>query len=180
DNDNDEQTNSDNDSDDFVHPKFSTHDEEAKVKESFDPIVRTPYHDDKDDDEENDEDSDVMNVEGDEGANEEDDADELYRDENINLEGQQQSSFVSSRFVSNMPNPSPDTDIDFVFDSTPRVDVSVSTAAEPPVLSTTTLPPPNISIIPHVQQTLAPSPANVPSLSLQDLSNFGSLFGFDN
>nr|GEY39477.1 hypothetical protein [Tanacetum cinerariifolium] len=139
DKDNDEQTNSDNDDDDFVHLKFFTHDEEAK-----DEDIRTPSHDDKTDDEDNDEDSDVMNVEGDERSNEEDDANELYRDVNINLE-----------------------------------DVLVSTAAEPPLLSATTLPSPTISIIPHVQQTPASSPANVPSLSLQDLPNFGSLFGFN-
>nr|GEV46559.1 hypothetical protein [Tanacetum cinerariifolium] len=85
DKDDDEKTDSDNDDDDFVHPKFSTHDEEAKDEESFDDIVRTPSHDDKTDDEDNDEDSDGINVEGDEGGNEEDDADELYRDVNINL-----------------------------------------------------------------------------------------------
>nr|GFD20970.1 hypothetical protein [Tanacetum cinerariifolium] len=168
---------------------------------------RTPSHDDKTDDEDNDEDSDGMNVEGDEGENKEDDADELYRDVNINLkgrhiqmadvqttqvikdthvtltlvnpEGQQQSSFVSSRIVSNMLNPIPDTGIDFIFYSTLQVDVLVTTAIEPPLLSAPTLPPPTNSIIPHVQQTLAPSPANVLSSSLQDLPNFGSLFGFD-
>nr|GEW55713.1 hypothetical protein [Tanacetum cinerariifolium] len=41
---------------------------------------------DNDDDEDNDEDSHGMNVEGDEGANEEYEANELYRDVNINLE----------------------------------------------------------------------------------------------
>nr|GEU92259.1 copia protein [Tanacetum cinerariifolium] len=134
--DDDKQSDSDDDDDDFVHPKFSTHDEEAKDEESFDPIVRTPSH--NDDDEDNDEDSDKMNVEGDEGANEEGDTDELYRNVNIHLEGkdiqmadvqttqvienthvtltlvnpdvQQQSSSVSSCFVSNMLNPSPDTE----------------------------------------------------------------------
>nr|GFB93481.1 hypothetical protein [Tanacetum cinerariifolium] len=79
-NDDDEQTDCDNDDDDFVHPKFSTYDEEAKDEESFDPIVRTPSHDDKTDEEDNDEDSDGMNVEGNEGEDEEDDVDELYRD----------------------------------------------------------------------------------------------------
>nr|GEZ03330.1 hypothetical protein [Tanacetum cinerariifolium] len=155
----------------------------------------------------NNKDSDRMNVEGDERANEEDDADELYRDVNINLEGrdiqmadvqttqvikdthvtltpvnpegQQQSSLMSSRFVLNMLNPIPDTGIDFIFDSTPRVDVSVTTAAEPPLLSATTLPSPTISIMPHVQQIATPSSANVPSLSLQGLPNFVSLFRFD-
>nr|GEW46771.1 putative reverse transcriptase domain-containing protein [Tanacetum cinerariifolium] len=51
DNDDDEQTDSDNDDDDFVHPKFSTYDEEAKDEESFDPIVQTRSHDDKTDNE---------------------------------------------------------------------------------------------------------------------------------
>nr|GFA87789.1 hypothetical protein [Tanacetum cinerariifolium] len=113
------------------------------------------------------------------GANEEDDADELYRDMNINLEGQniqmadvqttqvikdthvtltpvnlegqQQRSFVSSQFVSNMLNPSPDTGVDSIFDSTPRIDVSVMTTAEPPLLSAITLPPPSIPIISHLE-----------------------------
>nr|GEU82850.1 hypothetical protein [Tanacetum cinerariifolium] len=58
--DDDEQSDSDNDGDDFVHPKFLTHDEEAKDEESFDPIVRTHSH--NDDDEDNDEDSDWMNM----------------------------------------------------------------------------------------------------------------------
>nr|GEW53100.1 hypothetical protein [Tanacetum cinerariifolium] len=189
--------------DDFVHPKFSIHDEEDKDEESFDPIVQTPSQVENTDDEDNDEDSHGMNVERDE----EDEANELYRDVNINIEGrdiqmtdvqttqvikdthvtltpvnpegQQESSSMSSRFVSNMLNPSPDTCIDSIFESTPWVDVSVMTTAELPLLSATTLPPPSIPIISHMQQTPAPSPLNIPTLSLQDLPNFGSLFGFD-
>nr|GEZ57466.1 hypothetical protein [Tanacetum cinerariifolium] len=96
----------------------------------------------------NDEDSHGMNVEGDEiddeGANEKDNANELYRDVNINLE-----------------------------------DILVTTTAELPLLSTTTLPPPPTPIIPTLQQIQVSSLANVPSSSLQDLSNFGSLFGFN-
>nr|GEU80122.1 protein NYNRIN-like [Tanacetum cinerariifolium] len=69
--------------------KFSTHDDEDKEEKSFDPIVQAPSHDEKTDDEDNDKDSHGMNVEGDEmddeGANEEDDANELYRDVNINF-----------------------------------------------------------------------------------------------
>nr|GEX33994.1 hypothetical protein [Tanacetum cinerariifolium] len=179
DEDDDEQTNPDDDGNDFIHPKFSTHDEDDKDEESFDHI-------------------------GNKGANEEDKGNELYRDVNINLEGrdiqmadvqttqviedthvtltpvnpegQQQSSSVSSRFVSNMLNPSPDTGIDSIFESTPRVDVLVTTTAEPPLLSLTTLPPPSILFISHVQQTPDPSPTNVLSSSLQDLPNFSSLF----
>ncbi|GKE72371.1 hypothetical protein Tco_1534412 [Tanacetum coccineum] len=54
--DDNEQMDSDNNGDDFVHPKFSTHNEEEREEESFDPRVQTPSHvkstDDKDDDEE--------------------------------------------------------------------------------------------------------------------------------
>ncbi|GKE27068.1 hypothetical protein Tco_1442452, partial [Tanacetum coccineum] len=98
-------------------------------------------------------------------------------------EGQQQSSSVSSGFVSNMLNPSPDTGIDSLFnlntESTSLVDVPVTTFAEPPLLSATTLPPPPTPLITHLQQTPVPTPPTVPSSSLQDLPNFGSLFGFD-
>nr|GEZ93855.1 ribonuclease H-like domain-containing protein [Tanacetum cinerariifolium] len=108
------------------------------------------------------------------GADDDDDQsnddDQEYQDyDDQDEQSQQQSSSVSSRFVSNMLNPSPDTCIDFIFDSTLRVDVSVFTAAEPPLLSVTILLSPTVSIIPHVQQTLAPLPANVPSSSLQFL-----------
>ncbi|GKD21064.1 hypothetical protein Tco_1222767 [Tanacetum coccineum] len=94
----------------------------------------------------------------------------------VNPEGQQQSSSVSSGFVSNMLNPSPDTGIDSLFnlntESTSLVDVSVTTTAEPPLLSTKTLPPPPTPLITHLQQTLVPTPPTVPSSSLQDLPNF--------
>ncbi|GKD21956.1 hypothetical protein Tco_1223659, partial [Tanacetum coccineum] len=99
----------------------------------------------------------------------------------INPEGQQQSYSMSSGFISNMLNPSPDTSIDIIFTpntkATSLVDVPVTTTAKPPLLSATTLPP--TPLITHLQQTLVPSPATIPSSSLQDLPNFGSLFGFD-
>ncbi|GKD82063.1 hypothetical protein Tco_1348902 [Tanacetum coccineum] len=96
-------------------------------------------------------------------------------------EGQQQSSSVSSGFVSNMLNPRPDTGIDSIFntEATSLVDVPVTTIAEPPLVSATTLPPPPTPLITHMQQTPVPTPTTVPSSSLQDLPNFGSLFGFD-
>ncbi|GKB19490.1 hypothetical protein Tco_0853413 [Tanacetum coccineum] len=82
-----------------------------------------------------------------------------------------------------MLNPSPDTGIDSLFnlntDSTSLVDVPVTTFAEPPLLTATTLPPPPTPLITHLQQTPVPTPATVPSSSLQYLPNFGSLFGFD-
>ncbi|GKC15331.1 hypothetical protein Tco_1012113, partial [Tanacetum coccineum] len=144
--DDNEQTDSDNNGDDFVHPKFSTHDEEEREEESFDPRVQTPSHVESTNDEDDDEEVQGVNIEGeemDEGANnEESERNELYGGLNVNLEGrdvemtdaqptnvqttqvtkdahviitpvipesQQQSSSVSSGFVSSMLNPRPDT-----------------------------------------------------------------------
>nr|GEX26418.1 hypothetical protein [Tanacetum cinerariifolium] len=156
DDDNDDDQDSDNDGDDFVHPKLSTHDEEAKDEESFDHIVQTPSQVENSDNESNDEECHGMNVGGDEGPDAEDDDEELYRDVKINLEG-----------------------IDSLFESTHRVDVPVMTTVVPLLVTAPTLPPPSIPIISQVQQAPAPSPATAPSTSLQNLPNFGSLFGFD-
>ncbi|GJV85899.1 hypothetical protein Tco_1525797 [Tanacetum coccineum] len=82
-----------------------------------------------------------------------------------------------------MLNPSPDTSIDYIFnlntESTSLVDVPVTTIAEIPLSSATTLPTSLIPLITHLQQTPVPTPTTVPCSSLQDLPNFGSLFGFD-
>ncbi|GJS05577.1 hypothetical protein Tco_0322085 [Tanacetum coccineum] len=149
DDDDDEQTESENNGEDFVHPKFSTHDDEARQDEvneedSFDPRVQTPSNVESTNDDNNDEEVQGANTKEEEiieeVTHEEEEANELYRDVNvnlegrdtvmtdaslpnvqatqetkdthviltapINLEGQQQSSFVSSGFVSNMLNPS--------------------------------------------------------------------------
>ncbi|GJU59193.1 hypothetical protein Tco_1236959 [Tanacetum coccineum] len=220
--DDNEQTESDNNGDDFVHPKFSTHDEEErkdeedKEEEGSDLRVQTPYHYESTDD-------DVTqggNVKGEELNEEETNKDkevnELYRDVNVNMERRdtemtdalqtnvqgtqviedthviitavtpevhQQSSSVSSGFISNMLNPNPDTGIDSILnlntESTSLVDVPVTTNVEMPPSSVTTLPPPPIPLIQPLQQTLVPTPTIVPSTSLQNLPTFGSLFKFE-
>ncbi|GJW12337.1 hypothetical protein Tco_1578164 [Tanacetum coccineum] len=195
------QTELDNYGDDFVHPKFSTHDEEER-------------QDKEDKEEEGD------NVEGEEldeeETNEKEEVNQLYRDVNVNLEGrdtemtdallanvqttqviedthviitavtpeaQQQSSYVSSGFISNLLNPNPDTGIDSILNMntelTSLVDVPVSTNVEMPSSSVTTLPPPPIPLVQPQQQTPVPTPAIVPSTSLQNLPTFGSLFKFE-
>ncbi|GJY08405.1 hypothetical protein Tco_0375459 [Tanacetum coccineum] len=58
-------------------------------------------------------------------------------------------------------------------------DVPVTAIAEPPLLSVTTTPPPPTPLITHLQQTPVPTPTTIPSSSLQDLPNFGFLFGFN-
>ncbi|GJT97485.1 hypothetical protein Tco_1093003 [Tanacetum coccineum] len=156
--DDDEQTDSDNDGDDFVHPN----DEE---------IQDTNVKGDKMNEEETNEEAEVdalyrdvnVNLEG--RDTEMTDAPrtivqttQVIEDTHVIItlvypKGQQQSSSVSSGFVSNMLNPSLDT--------------------------VTTLPPPPTLLITHLQQTPVPTPPTVPSTSLQDLPNFGSLFGFD-
>nr|GEX28447.1 hypothetical protein [Tanacetum cinerariifolium] len=198
-----DERNTDNDDDDFVHPKLSIHEEEAKDEESFDPIVQTPENSD---DEGNDDASLGLNVGSEEGHDAEDDDEELYRDVNINLEGrevqiidvhttqefedthvtltpvnhdgQQQSSSVSSQFVTSMLNPSPDAGIDSLFETTSRVDVQASTTVAPLTLTAPTFPPPTIPTTSQVPQAPTP-PTTALSTFLQDLPNFGSLFRFD-
>ncbi|GJR20471.1 hypothetical protein Tco_0968998 [Tanacetum coccineum] len=150
--DDDEQTNSDNDGDDFIPPKFSTHDEE----DSFDPR------------------GDKMNEEE---TNEEAEVDALYRDVNVNLEGRDTEMTDAPRTIIQTTQVIEDTHV--IITSVNPEDVPVTTIVEPPLSSATTLPPPTIPLITHLQQTPAPTPTTVPSSSLQDLPNFGSLFGFD-
>nr|GEV28801.1 hypothetical protein [Tanacetum cinerariifolium] len=117
----DEETKSDEDSD-----EEETREEE---EESFDPIPRTP--EDSEDDGNGEKDQGLM-VSEEQRLIEEEEADELYRDVDINQgrglqlsadikdshvtltlvnpDGQQESSSVSSQFVSNMLNPTSDTD----------------------------------------------------------------------
>ncbi|GJT28152.1 hypothetical protein Tco_0908427 [Tanacetum coccineum] len=176
--DDDEKTDSDTDGDDFVHPKFLTHDDEARQEEvnkedNFDPRVQTPSHVKSTNDESNEEsdeevqgtntkeeqmgkdtvtmDAPLPNVQ----ATQETEDTHVIHTAPINPEGQQQSSSVSSGFVSNMLNPRPDTSIDSIFNTgaTSLVDVPVTTIGKPPLVFATTLPPPPTPLITHMQQT---------------------------
>ncbi|GJW51436.1 hypothetical protein Tco_0092787 [Tanacetum coccineum] len=178
-----ELTDSDNDGDNIdMIPKLSTHDEEDKEEEDSDPRVHTPS---------NYESTGLMMKKGRDtkmtyAPRTIIQTTQVIEDTNViitlvNPEAQQQSSSVSSGFVSNMLNPSLDTGINSIFnlntESTSLIDVPVTTIAEPPLLSATTLPPPPTPLITHLQQTPVPTPPTVPSFTLQDLPNFGSLFG---
>nr|GFB77239.1 hypothetical protein [Tanacetum cinerariifolium] len=105
-------------------------DEETRDEERFDPIPQTP---EDSEDESNDEEDQGLNVGG-KGHVEEEEEDELYRDVNINQgrgiqvtqevkdshvtltpvypDGQQESSSVSSQFVTSMLNPTLDIQSD--------------------------------------------------------------------
>nr|GEV27327.1 DNA helicase [Tanacetum cinerariifolium] len=79
----DDEQASDEEGEEFIHPSLSTHnEEETRDEESFDPIPKTPENTD---DEGNDEENLGINVGREEGQDEEDEEDELYRDVNINL-----------------------------------------------------------------------------------------------
>nr|GEU41605.1 hypothetical protein [Tanacetum cinerariifolium] len=88
----------------------------------------------------------------------------------ITLEVQQQSSSVSSGFISKMLNPNPDTFL--------KKDVLVTTSDEIPPSYVTTLPPPPIPFIQPMQPTPVSTPKIALSMSLQNLPTFGSLFKF--
>ncbi|GJS34732.1 hypothetical protein Tco_0533114 [Tanacetum coccineum] len=123
----------------------------------------------------------------------EDQGNEADRDTNANLEGRDdvkadvvlpQSSSVSSGFVSNMLNPNQDTGVDAIFghnaEATSRVNIPVTAIAEPSFFAPTNRPPTPTPLFTQLQQPQILTLATTPSSSLQNLPDFGSLFGFDN
>nr|GEV43407.1 retrovirus-related Pol polyprotein from transposon TNT 1-94 [Tanacetum cinerariifolium] len=121
-----------------------------------------------------------LNVGGEEGRDAKDDDEELYKDVNINLEGQEvqmidvhsTQEFEDTYVTLTLVNP------DGQQQNNSRVDVQASTTVAPLTLTAPTLPPPAIPTISQVPQ--APTPLTTAlSTFLQDLLNFGSLFGFD-
>ncbi|GKB95002.1 hypothetical protein Tco_0981139 [Tanacetum coccineum] len=164
--DDDEKTDSDNDGDDFVHPKFSTHDEENTKEDNFDPRVQTPSHVESTDDEDNDEEIQDAHVEGDkkneEETNEEAEVDALYRDVNVNLEGRDTEMTDAPRIIIQTTQVIEDTHV-IITPVNPegqqQIDVPVTTFAEPPQISATTHPQNHpTSFITHLQQTPVPTP----------------------
>ncbi|GJV43683.1 hypothetical protein Tco_1428219 [Tanacetum coccineum] len=154
------QTKSDNDGDDFVHPKFSTYDEEERTDEE-----------DKDEEWSDDEVTQGGNVEkekmDEEKTNEEDEINEMYSNVNINLE----------RRDTEMTN-APQTNVQDTQASFPKY-VPITTHDEIPPSFVTTLSPPPIPFIQPLQQTPVSTLTIFPSTSLQNLPTFGSLFKFE-
>nr|GEY11964.1 hypothetical protein [Tanacetum cinerariifolium] len=166
----DDEQASDEEGEKFIHPIISSHDkEETKDEESYDPIVKTPKNTD---DEVNDEENMDLNVGREEGQDDEDDEDELYRDVNINLEGrvvQMANAHTTQEFE--------DSHVTLTL-TTSQMEVQAPTTMAPLPLSTPTLTPSTIATTSTVQQAPTPS-TKTSSTILQDLPNFGSLFGFD-
>ncbi|GKA22292.1 hypothetical protein Tco_0708254 [Tanacetum coccineum] len=184
--DDEELTKTDNDGDDFAHPKLIAHDDDILHEE------------DTDEDDSNDEDSDNevegTNVEGaksdEEATYEEDQGNEAVKDTNtdldgrddvmtdvilpqvqatqeiedthvtltpVNPDGQQQSSSVSSGFVSNMLNPTQDT--------------PVTAIMEPSFTAQINRPPTPYPLVIQTQQPPILTPATTTSSLLQNLPN---------
>ncbi|GKD75194.1 hypothetical protein Tco_1333476, partial [Tanacetum coccineum] len=157
-------------------------DEEVNDEDSFDPRVQTHSHVESTDDEDSDDEIHDANVKGDKMNEEEtyaeDEANVLYGDVNINLEGR--GIVMTDAPLPNVQATQETEDTHVILTALINLeDVSVTTIAEPPLVFATTLPPPPTPLITHMQQTLVPTPTIFPSSSLQDLPNFGSLFGFD-
>nr|GFA04672.1 hypothetical protein [Tanacetum cinerariifolium] len=148
----DEETESDGESE-----EEETREEE---EESFDPIPRTP--EDSEDDGYGKEDQ-GLKVSEEQRLIEEEEAEELYRD--------QESSSVSSQFVSNILNPTSDAGMESIF----------ATASSPMAPLQTTTPimtPYTIATITIISHASIP-PTTIPSEGLQNLPTFDSVFRFE-
>nr|GEZ62647.1 hypothetical protein [Tanacetum cinerariifolium] len=165
----DDEQASDEEGEEFIHLSLSTHDkEETRDEESFDHIPKTPENTD---DEGNGEENLGINVGREEGQDEEDEEDELYRDVNINLgRGVQMDDVHTTQEFK-------DSHATLTL-TTSQMDVQTPTSVALLHVSTPTLTPSTIATLTTVQQAPTP-PTTALSTLLQDIPNFGSLFGFD-
>nr|GEY84490.1 hypothetical protein [Tanacetum cinerariifolium] len=149
------------DEEEFIYPSLCTHtEEETRDEESFDPIPKTPENDG---DEGNGEKDLGLNVGREEGHDEEEEEDKLYRDVNITQgRGIQTTQEVEDSHVTLPPVNPDDSNLD-----------------APLPMSAPTITSSTIATITATQQAPLP-PTIAPSTLLQDLPNFGSLFRFDN
>nr|GEV68753.1 hypothetical protein [Tanacetum cinerariifolium] len=136
-----------------------SYDEETKEEESFDPIPRTP--EDSEDDGNNEEDQGFKDGE-EEWLNEEEEADELYRD--------QESSSVSSQFMTSMLNSTSDAGVESIFAT------ALSSVAPLPT-PTHTMTPSIITTITTTSHAPIP-PTPIPSDVIQNLPTFDLVFCF--
>nr|GEU89357.1 hypothetical protein [Tanacetum cinerariifolium] len=189
--DNDDDENKDGGSDEHES------DEETREGESFDPIPQTP----EDSEDESDGEEDLgLNISEEERHDEEEDEDELYRDVNINQgrglqgtlevidthvtltpvkpDGQQESSSVSSQFVTSMLNPTIDVGIESIFEKTSQIDVQNPTSTAPLPITIPTMTSSTIATTTTTSQAPIP-PTLILSEVLQNLPTFALVFCFD-
>nr|GEU62392.1 retrotransposon protein, putative, Ty3-gypsy subclass [Tanacetum cinerariifolium] len=142
-------------------------DEEIREEESFNPIPQTP----KDSEDEGDGEEDLgLNIGEEERHDEEEEEDKLYRD--------QESSSVSSQFVTGLLNLTLDVGMESIFETTSQLDVPTPTSVAPLPIITPTMTSSTIATTTTTSQ--APNlPTTVSSDIIQHLPSFGSLFCFD-
>ncbi|GJV96910.1 hypothetical protein Tco_1548487 [Tanacetum coccineum] len=159
--------------------------------DTFDLIVHTPSHISSSDDEDSDNEVEGVDVEGEKSYEDatyvEDQGNEAVQvtqeieDTHVTLtpvnpDGQQQSSSISSGFISNMLNPNQDTGVDAIFghnaEATSLVDIPITAIAEPSFFAPTNRPPTPTPLFTQLQQPPILTPATTPSSLLQNLPNF--------
>nr|GFC82124.1 hypothetical protein [Tanacetum cinerariifolium] len=186
-----EATESDEGDDEATESDRESEDEEAREQEeeSFDPIPRTPKESEDDD---NNEEDQGLRIGEEERMYEEEEADELYHDVDINegmglkvsqiiedshvtltlthSDGQQESSSTSS-FMTNLLNPTMDPGMESIF--------TTSSSTVTPIPSPqSTMTPSIISTFTTASQLPTP-PTPILCLDLQSLLTFTSVFRFE-
>ncbi|GJW87776.1 hypothetical protein Tco_0163116 [Tanacetum coccineum] len=166
DDDDEEMTESDNDGDDFVHPKLTTHEDEIiheKDTDEDDSSISSSDEDDSDNDVEG---AKVTSAKsGEDATDAKDQGNEAVKDSNTDLDGRDKSSSVSSGFVSNMLNPNQDTGVDDIFrqhtEATSLIDTQVTAITE------------SVETISQIQQTnqYADALSSIPGTVDQYLAN---------
>nr|GFA38325.1 hypothetical protein [Tanacetum cinerariifolium] len=159
-------------------------------KDSFDPIPKTPKGSEDEGDGEEDQ---GLNIGEEERLNEEEEAEELYKDVDINQgrglqvnqevedshvtltpinsDGQHESSSVSLQFVTNMLNPTSDAGMESIF-------VTASTFVTTLPITAPTMTLSTVATITTTSQAQIP-PTPILSEVLQNLPTFDSVFRFD-
>ncbi|GJX49339.1 hypothetical protein Tco_0276184 [Tanacetum coccineum] len=152
-------------------------DDEVAMSGNDDDDADNQDDDDNDDDDQNDDNTDNENDDND------DDDGQDHEQADLDNDG---DDFVHPKFSTHDEEDKEEDNFDprvqtpsHVKSTDDEDNVPVTTIVEPPLLSTTTLPPPPTPLITYMQQIPIPTPATALSSSLQDLPNFGSLFGFD-
>nr|GEV44818.1 copia protein [Tanacetum cinerariifolium] len=159
--------NEEDEGDDSEEGKGDDNDEDDVGEEGDDNDVKS-------EDEGNGADDIGLNVKREEGLNEEEEEDELYRYFNINQgkgiqatlevedthvtltpvnpDGQQESSLVSSQFVTSMLNPTLNVGMESIFETTSRMDVQTPTSVAPLPITTPTMTSSTIATITTTSQ----------------------------
>nr|GEZ78260.1 hypothetical protein [Tanacetum cinerariifolium] len=187
----DEDTESGKGGDEVSESEGESDEEETRQEEeeSFDPIPRTT---EGSEDESNDEEDQELRLSDEARIQEEEKADELYRDVNINQgrglqvtqnvedshvtltlvqpDGPQESSSVSS-FVTSMLNPTSDVGVESIFTTASFLIVSLQTPT--PIMT-----PSTIATITTSGDAPIP-PTTIPNIILENLPTFNSAFRFD-